>query len=401
MPTFIKTGFWEQTCRTCKGYNGWLNLDDFLGGSGSSGTSGRTGTSGASGTSGSAGTAGISGSSGSSGLTGTSGLSGDRYRTTSSTSFTLGAGGTITVGTGLAYTTAQDILISYDISNHQVSMVTSYNPSTGVLVFGAPSETTGSGTYTAWTVNLNGAAGGNGSSGTSGSAGTAGTSGSSGVAGTSGSAGTSGASGTSGSSGTSASSGTSGLGGTAGTAGIAGTSGTSGSSGTAGVTGTAGTSGVNGAVGGYLGSFYDTTTQSGVAGAVLTMSLNNSDPWNNGVSIVSGNRITIANPGVYNLMFSAQMVKNSGNTATHAHIWLSQNGVSVPITGSQLGFPSNSVYVVAAWNFFFKTTVANEYVQLKWEINSNADNAIAITSAVASGDIPAIPGLIVTVNQVG
>ena len=95
------------------------------------------------------------------------------------------------------------------------------------------------------------------------------------------------------------------------------------------------------------------------------------------------------------------MVKNAGNTATHAHIWLSQNGTNVPITASQLGFPSNSLYVVAAWNFFFKTTVANEYVQLKWEINSNADNAIAITSAVASGTVPAIPGLIVTVNQVG
>jgi hypothetical protein len=95
------------------------------------------------------------------------------------------------------------------------------------------------------------------------------------------------------------------------------------------------------------------------------------------------------------------MVKNSGNTATHIHIWLAQNGVSVPISASQIGFPSNSIYVVPAWNFFFKTTVANEYVQLKWEINSNADNAIAITSAVASGDIPAIPGLIVTVNQVG
>ena len=131
------------------------------------------------------------------------------------------------------------------------------------------------------------------------------------------------------------------------------------------------------------------------------MGLNNSDSWNNGVSLVSGNQITIANPGVYNIAFSAQMVKSSGNTATHAHIWLSQNGVDVPISASQLGFPSNSIYVVAAWNFFFKTTVANEYVQLKWEINSNVDNAIAITSAVASGTIPAIPGLIVTVNQIG
>jgi P pilus assembly chaperone PapD len=131
------------------------------------------------------------------------------------------------------------------------------------------------------------------------------------------------------------------------------------------------------------------------------MGLNNSDPWNNGVYIASGNRITIANPGVYNIQFSAQMIKNAGNTATHAHIWLSQNGVDVPISASQIGFPSNTVHVVAAWNFFFKTTVANEYVQLKWEINSNANNAVAITSAAASGTIPAIPGLIVTVNKVG
>lgn len=168
-----------------------------------------------------------------------------------------------------------------------------------------------------------------------------------------------------------------------------------------GIQGVQGIQGIAGVVGGYLGSFYDTTNQTGLANSVLTMNIGNSDPWNDGVSIVSGSQITIANPGVYNIQFSAQMVKNSGNTATHAHIWLSQNGLDVPISASQLGFPSNSVYVVAAWNFFFKTTVANEYVQLKWEINSNVNNAIAITSAIASGTVPAIPGLIVTVNQVG
>ena len=189
------------------------------GGGSGSGTSGSSGTSGASGTSGSAGTAGLSGSSGSSGLTGTSGLSGDRYRTESVTEFTLGSGGTITVGTGLSYTTAQDIIIAYDSTHHQVSMVTSYDSGTGILVFGAPSETTGTGTFSDWTVNLNGAAGGNGTAGTSGSAGTNGLSGTSGVAGTSGSAGTSGATGTNGSSGTSASSGTAGVAGTAGTSG--------------------------------------------------------------------------------------------------------------------------------------------------------------------------------------
>jgi hypothetical protein len=200
-----------------------------MGGTGTSGTSGTSGitgtsgTSGASGTAGSSGTTGLNGSSGSSGRSGTSGLSGDRYRTESVTEFTLGTGGTITVGTGLAYTSAQDIIISYDSTHHQVSMVTSYDSGTGILVFGTPSEVEGTGTFSDWTVNLNGAAGGDGSSGTSGSAGTSGygTSGTSGAAGTSGSAGTSGANGSSGVSGTSATSGANG------SSGVSGTSGTS------------------------------------------------------------------------------------------------------------------------------------------------------------------------------
>jgi hypothetical protein len=184
---------------------------------------------------------------------------------------------------------------------------------------------------------------------------------------------------------------------------IKGPQGEQGIQGIQGIQGVQGVQGIQGVAGGfgYSGSFYDTTNQTGIAGSVLTMGLNNSDPWNNGVSLVSGNRIKITNPGVYNLAFSAQMIKNSGNTATHTHIWLSQNGVDVPVSASQIGFPSNSIYVVPAWNFFFKTTSANEYVQLKWQIDSNVDNGTVITSVVATGNIPAIPGLIVTVNQVG
>lgn len=188
------------------------------------GTGAGSGTSGSSGTSGLTGTSGSSGITGTSGLTGTngsSGLSGDRYRTESITSFTLGTSTTLTIGTGLAYTVAQDIIIAYNSTNHQVCTVVSYDSGTGILVIGPPITVVGSGTYSSWTVNLNGAAGGDGSSGTSGSSGT---NGSSGLTGTSGSSGLTGASGTSGSSGTA---GTSGSAGTAGLAGTAGTSGTS------------------------------------------------------------------------------------------------------------------------------------------------------------------------------
>lgn len=150
----------------------------------------------------------------------------------------------------------------------------------------------------------------------------------------------------------------------------------------------------------YYGSFYDTGDQTGLALTVLTMSANTSDTWNSGVTLSADTKFVIENTGVYNLSFSAQMVKTGGNSATHAHIWLSQNGLDVPYTASQVGFPSNSVYVVAAWNFFFETTSPNEYVELKWYINSNVDNQLFIKYQSATSDIPEIPSLIVTINKV-
>jgi hypothetical protein len=148
------------------------------------------------------------------------------------------------------------------------------------------------------------------------------------------------------------------------------------------------------------GSFYSIGNQTGNASTELTMSLDVADPWNNGVSLVSGTQITLAKPGIYNIQFSAQMVKESGNSSTHTHIWIAQNGVAVPYSASQIGFPSNSVYIVAAWNWFVETVNPDEYVEIKWEINSNVNNGLVIESKAATGIVPAIPGLIVTVNKV-
>ena len=146
-------------------YTGSFPISGDDGTSGSSGTSGVDGTSGSSGTSGTNGTSGSSGVSGTDGTSGSSGATGDKYATTSSTSFTLGNAGALTVGTGLAYTVGQRIKIVYDVNNFKISLVTGYDSGTGSLTFGSPSSTTGSGTYTAWSVNLDGAAGGDGSSG--------------------------------------------------------------------------------------------------------------------------------------------------------------------------------------------------------------------------------------------
>ena len=80
----------------------------------------------------------------------------DRYKTTSTTSNSVSNGSkSFTIGTNLSYIPLQEILIVYDVANHMHGEVTSYNSSTGALVVDVKHHT-GSGTYTAWTLNLDG-----------------------------------------------------------------------------------------------------------------------------------------------------------------------------------------------------------------------------------------------------
>jgi hypothetical protein len=81
---------------------------------------------------------------------------GDRYLTSSTTSNTVSNGAkTFTVGTGLAYTPTQDVTIANDAAHHMHAAVTTYDSTTGVLVVDVNSHT-GTGTFTAWTVNVGG-----------------------------------------------------------------------------------------------------------------------------------------------------------------------------------------------------------------------------------------------------
>ena len=83
-------------------------------------------------------------------------IPGDRYLTTSTTSNTVSNGTkTFTVGSGLSYTTQQDVTIAADPSNHMHAVVTTYDSVSGVMVVDVKTHT-GSGTHVSWTVNVGG-----------------------------------------------------------------------------------------------------------------------------------------------------------------------------------------------------------------------------------------------------
>jgi hypothetical protein len=163
---------------------------------------------------------------------------------------------------------------------------------------------------------------------------------------------------------------------------------------------------LTGAIKAY-GSFYDMTDQTGPAATILAMKLGNTDTSaTNGISIVNdGNsdptQITVSQTGVYDIQFSAQMIKDSGNSATRATIWIRKNGIDVPDSATYISFPGNSVYIVAAWNWFIQLN-AGEYAQLMWHIDSNVDNGLLLAheSAGVAPVHPAVPSLIVTVNKI-
>lgn len=147
------------------------------------------------------------------------------------------------------------------------------------------------------------------------------------------------------------------------------------------------------------GSFYSNVTQTNpVANTAMAMTLNNSYSANN-VSIVSGSRITIAKPGVYNIQFSAQMQKSDSGNDTIS-IWLNKNGSLVNNTNTDFILVGNGAKQVAAWNFVEEVTAANTYYELMWS-SADTNASVYYQGTQSSPARPATPSVIVTVTSVG
>lgn len=108
--------------------------------------------------------------------------------------------------------------------------------------------------------------------------------------------------------------------------------------------------------------------------------------------------IRIDNLGVYNIQFSAQLVNNGGGgSGSTVDIWLKHQGVNIPVTNTKVEVPSNAPYVVAAWNFFVTANTVPQDFQIFWQ---TAKTQIRIEHIAAAGNIPAVPSIILTVNQI-
>jgi hypothetical protein len=149
---------------------------------------------------------------------------------------------------------------------------------------------------------------------------------------------------------------------------------------------------------GFYGAFCSTSSQTNLTPNVSRSMQLETTELADGVSIVSGSRITVAHPGVYNLQFSAQLEKTD-NGADTVYIWFKKNGTNIPRSNTAVDVlkqAGGSGKFVAAWNYI-DNLVPNDYLEIIWQSD---DTTMQLAVDPASGNFPSIPSVIATLTQV-
>ena len=146
------------------------------------------------------------------------------------------------------------------------------------------------------------------------------------------------------------------------------------------------------------GSFFDTTSQTASLADTIYAVNHNTTDLSNGVSIVSGSRITISETGTYTIISTHQYVHSTGGTVTITG-WLRKNGNDISYSGTDLRLKGNGDKDLYAINYFVEAE-AGDYYELMWSADGT-DTYIVATPARTGPVRPAVPSVITTVNKVG
>lgn len=156
----------------------------------------------------------------------------------------------------------------------------------------------------------------------------------------------------------------------------------------------------------YHGSFYSMTTQHATVANTTQPVMFEVTDLSYGVTVEMNelpvpykSRITFENAGVYNLAFSGQLHHTGGSGSGNIYMWFRKNNQDIPDSNTKMAVTTNSPYIVAAWNIFV-TVNAGDYVELVGYPDTTAIVLETIPARTSAPVSPAIPSMIMTVNQV-
>ena len=149
-------------------------------------------------------------------------------------------------------------------------------------------------------------------------------------------------------------------------------------------------------------SCYSTSSQalvsSGSAQPVTFTSIWTQD----GVSLVSGSRITFAEAGTYEFNFIAQ-VENTANATYDAYFWIKYNGNNFPNSSTQMtmrprkssGEPNAQLMSVSIIGVAQNN---NDYIELYW---TGESTELSLAETPAFGPVPETPSVVASIKRIG
>jgi hypothetical protein len=146
-----------------------------------------------------------------------------------------------------------------------------------------------------------------------------------------------------------------------------------------------------------VGTFYDTSTQTILSGASASLQLN-TPVIQDGVTVVSNSRITVAKTGIYNLQFSAQL-STPGGGSPDVHIWLRKNGNNITYSNTGVVMQNSNQKQVAAWNFV-ESLIAGDYLELVAYLNGGSSVLFLAEVPLPTNGGVGVPSMIVTMTQI-
>ena len=142
------------------------------------------------------------------------------------------------------------------------------------------------------------------------------------------------------------------------------------------------------------GSFDSTANQTLAAINTATAVTLNNTLSSNGVSLVSGSRITASQTGFYALSASLQLTSASAN-AKNIYFWLRKNGADVDDTTRIITLSLNGGRSPIALSYTVSLQ-ATEYVELYWAAN---DTDVSLSAVTGLAFAPDAPSVLVNISQ--
>lgn len=150
------------------------------------------------------------------------------------------------------------------------------------------------------------------------------------------------------------------------------------------------------------GDFSSNLTQTLTAANTPTRILLDTAEFNNYITFATTGTVTIPQSGIYNAAFSIEL-SNTDTVIHTADVWLRQNGVDVPRSGSEWAVVNSHGgtpgYTVAAANFFIEAK-AGDTVELWWTADSTLVSLLYQAAQTTPFVMPAISSAVITLNYV-